>query len=215
MNRKELETTISLTSYFILAALVALALSGCGRKSQSDPNLNKEESQKACGYAFTLEPSWTVLQGQMKSLSGNWRDDSGTGFTTVNENGSNLYQKNGFVFDFLKNVYGEMLVRYSSTNPLLLDSFVMGKEGFNALQISVPLKSFGDGTYRAVQAFKMDVEPGYNTCRTFAYKIVNGSTIVITPGKNHFVTAGDVPSIADYLKEISNPDQYKYTRQAN
>ncbi len=215
MRHKEIEATISITSYFILATLVLLALSGCGRQASKEPNLNPRgaDDGRDCGYAFTLESNQSILQSHMTTLIGNWRDDHTSGFTTVRDGSVDLYQTQGFTFDFLNNVYGENFLRYSSVSPnFVLDSIVKPATGFNALRLSVPLKSMGDGTYRALEAYTMDKD-GYNTCRTFAYKIVNASTIVITPGKTHFISGGQIPSISEYIKGVTNPDSYTYTRQ--
>lgn len=214
--RRELDSTISVTSFLILAGLVALVFSGCGRNAY-EPDVNRDnDSKRACGYQFELEQEQSTLKGQLAILAGVWRDNYTDGYTVVRIGGKDLQQKNGIEFDFVKGIYGENRIRFSSVTPnLVLDSFDGPTIKHNALRISTPLAGVGDGTYRAIEMFLSDRAPSYNNCRTYLYKITDGDNIVVTPGKTHFLVGSGVtaPPIQEYIQDLSNLESYKYVRQ--
>lgn len=213
--KRELDSTISVTGFFILAALTALVFSGCGRNA-STPDVNRGDSLRGCGYDFELEQNQSTIQGQLAILAGIWRNDHKAGYTTVRVSGQDLQQKDGIQFDFVKQVYGEILLRFSSVNPsLVLASATEPTIKYNALRISTPLAGIGDGTYRAIETYLSNREPSYNTCKTYLYKSIDGNNLVIAPLKNSFVVGANVkiPPVADAFKDVANPDSYKFVKQ--
>jgi hypothetical protein len=208
--RRELDSTISVTSFLILAFLAMLVFSGCGKVN--GPGLQSDRN--ACGYTFDLESNPSTVQDELKQLTGVWRDNHSAGFTTIRVNGQELHQKNGFRFDFLTQVYGEVLIRFSSVSPTLIPHSVQAPViEYDAIRIGAPLAGFADGTYRPLELYKADARPSYQNCRTYAYKIVDGNNLIITPGKTYFLSGtGTVPPIQAYLKDIASPAKYRYVR---
>lgn len=211
--RRELDSTISVTGFFILAALFAMVFSGCGRRAAT---INRGgEAERACGYEFELEKNDTALDMQLEILTGLWVDNSTTEYKPITVGGRSLSEKKGFQFDFLQNLYGEVSVRFSSTTPTPVQDSVTGPSvKFNALRISTPLSGFQDGTYRALDAFLANRDSVSWTCMTYVYKITDLNNIVIAPVPRHLVVGSNVsaPSLADHLKEVTKPETYKYLK---
>ncbi len=212
--KRELDSTISVTGFFVLAALAAMVFSGCGRKAQAGINRGGE-AERACGYEFKVEKSDLALDMQLEILAGLWVDNSGAAYKPVTVGGRSLSEKKGFQFDFLQNLYGEVSVRFSSTTPTPAQDSVTGPAvKFNALRISTPLSGFEDGTYRALDAFLDNRDSVSWTCMTYVYKVTDLNNIVIAPVPRHFVVGSKVsaPPLADHLKEVTNPGANKYLK---
>jgi hypothetical protein len=211
--RRQLDSTISIASYLFLGLLALAALSGCGRILGPGTNQG-DRTGRVCGYDFDLETSQATLQGQLSILAGLWRDNYTLGYTTVNVGGAQLYERAGFQFDFLKQSYGEIQIRFSSTSPLVEHSVVGPTGGFDTLKISTKLTGYADGTYRVLELHNSQIAANYNSCRTHLFKTIDSNHIVITPGKTHFIAGdGAVPSIDELLETVPNPDTYKFIRQ--